>query len=234
MSDYLPPALVIDDDPSICRVVGLHLADQFQILVANDGESALAIVEYACPRLAVMDWMMPGIHGVELLRALRRHCPDLPVVVMTGQADMEKATASVGLAVAFLRKPVGREELLEAVSRAAAEPMVGCYGEVRIDRDRLAVSVRGQSFVELTPDEYRVLSLLGSRHGEVISAEEIAEAASNGRVDPENASEAAQWAVYPLRTKMSPKPRDPQYILTVPGKGYRLWGWPELAPDAER
>ncbi|MBW2731460.1 MAG: response regulator transcription factor [Deltaproteobacteria bacterium] len=230
MNNYLPPALIIDDDPMICRVVGLHLANRFQILTAYDGKSALAMVEQACPRVVVMDWIMPGLHGVDLLHALHERCPDLPIVVMTGEADLEKAVASVGLAVAFLAKPMMRGELLEAVGRAAADPMVGSFGEVRLDRDRLAVSVRGKPFVELTPDEYRVLALLGSRQGEVVSTEEIADVASNGRADPEEASEAAQWAVFPLRTKMTANVGDPQYILTVPGRGFRFWGWPALAP----
>ena len=119
--------LVVDDELSNAEVLALILHEEgFQVMVAGDGRQALERIEEAAPDLLITDYMMPGMSGVELARAVRqlpRH-RNLPVLLMSGAAA-SMLNAHARDYNAYLRKPFDIEELLRAVQALLTRPLDG-------------------------------------------------------------------------------------------------------------
>ncbi len=113
--------VVIDDDIFIRRLLRLTLStDAFEIAEASDGESALLLAKAQKPDLVLLDWRMPGLQGDEVLQDLKAAHAELPVVVLTVEADQQEAAYRLG-ADGFLTKPFSPTELLETIERLLAE-----------------------------------------------------------------------------------------------------------------
>jgi CheY-like chemotaxis protein len=119
--------LVVDDELSNAEVLALILQEEgFQVMVAGDGRQALQRIEDAAPDLLITDYMMPGMSGVELARAVRqlpRH-RNLPVLVMSGAAESMLSGHAKNFD-AFVRKPFDIEDLLRAVQSLLTRPLDG-------------------------------------------------------------------------------------------------------------
>jgi DNA-binding NtrC family response regulator len=114
--------LLVDDEPCALRYMALALADEFfQVRSATSGAAALRAVESATPDVVVSDLRMPGLDGLELIAALKRKWPDLPIIMVTVERDVPTIVEAVRLgAINFLVKPVAPEVLIAAVRRALA------------------------------------------------------------------------------------------------------------------
>jgi DNA-binding NtrC family response regulator len=121
--------LVVDDEPVVCSAIHLVLeAEGFTVIDVSDAEAALAHPALAGCRVVLCDLMLPGLSGLDAVRAMRRRRPGLPIVIMTGYATAESPARSLEAgATAFLAKPFDDRELLELVrhvlgqTNAAAE-----------------------------------------------------------------------------------------------------------------
>ena len=124
VSDRVPVLLIADDDEDILMLVQLRLARSgFEVLVARDGEEALSLARERRPDLAVLDWMMPKLSGVEVLRAIRAgdDTSEIPVVLLTARAS--EADVQEGLAAGaddYVAKPFSPQELATRVQTILA------------------------------------------------------------------------------------------------------------------
>jgi two-component system, OmpR family, response regulator ResD len=229
--------LVVDDEPTIVEVVSRYLARAgFHTLQAGDGPSALLAVRTHRPDLVVLDVMLPGFDGIEVLRRLNEE-PGEPVAVILLTARGEESDRLIGLrrgADDYVVKPFSPAELVarvEAVLRrtaargaaagdageAAPEPID--HGGLRIDSAARTVARDGEE-VSLTQREFDLLHYLAARPGRVFTREQLMEAVWGYTFFTDTSTVTVH--VRRLRAKVEPDPAHPRYIETVWGVGYRF------------
>ncbi len=218
--------LVVDDDRKLVDMLRLTLSyEGYQVLTAGDGREALALARGRRPDLVVLDWMLPGLDGVGVLRALRSD-DGTPVLMLTARDTV--ADRVVGLdagADDYLVKPFAPVELLarvRALLRRGPSAPAGTaplrYGDLAIDQSAHEVW-RGSRRISLSPKEYELLSLFLRHPRQVLRREQILEQVwgydfgGNGNV--------LEVYVGYLRTKTEAG-GEPRLIQTVRGVGYVL------------
>jgi two-component system, OmpR family, response regulator RegX3 len=220
--------LVVDDERKIRELVRPYLERAgYAVLVADSGQQALETVARAAPDLVVLDLMLPDLPGEEVARSLRA-VSDVPIIMLTAKASEEDRVAGLRLgADDYLVKPFSPRELgarVEAVLRransarsTAGESFGG--GALIIDADAREVAVDG-SAVALTRSEFDLLSVLASRPGRVWSRYELITRVQG--YDHEGYERTVDAHVKNLRRKLVDDPREPRFVVTVTGVGYKL------------
>jgi two-component system response regulator ResD len=227
--------LVVDDEPTIVDVVARYLARAgFETCEAFDGPGALAAAREHAPDLVVLDVMLPGLDGIEVMRRLHDQ-PGEPVAVILLTARAEQCDRLIGLrrgADDYVVKPFSPAELVarvEAVLRRAArsadadgdgateEPIV--HGSLRIDPRARIVTLDGEE-LPLTQREYELLRFLAARPGRVFSRDQLMEAVWG--YDFYTDTSTVTVHVRRLRAKLEPDPGQPRFVETVWGVGYRF------------
>ncbi len=219
--------LVVDDEPDIVALVVYHLAKaKYKVSSATSGSDALAMAKRERPGLIVLDLMLPGMSGFDVLEQLRAD-PDtasIAVLMLTARKDEPDRIRGLELgADDYLTKPFSPQELvlrvgaiLRRVSANAASGDQIRIGPIVIDRSAHRVTVEGHE-VELTPTEFKLLLTLAERRGRVqarsLLLETVWEAA------PDIQTRTVDMHVQRLRTKLHPAG---DLIETVRGFGYRL------------
>ncbi len=225
--------LVVDDEPKIRDVVRTYLEhDGYAVFLAASGQEALEVAARLEPDLVVLDLMLPDLPGEEVARSLRA-VSSVPIIMLTAKASEDDRVAGLRLgADDYLPKPFSPRELaarVEAVLRRAAglEPEAASFdgGELRIDKARREVSVRGRS-VTLTRSEFDLLATLASRPGRVWSRYELVTRVQG--YDYDGYERTINAHVKNLRRKLGDDPRHPHLVATVAGIGYKL----DATPDA--
>jgi len=219
--------LVVDDEPDITALVAYHLAKAgFRVSTAATGPDALRAVREESPSLIVLDRMLPGMTGDEVLATLRadQTVHGIPVLMLT--ARREEADRVRGLALGaddYLTKPFSTQELvlrvgaiLRRVRVAATSTDVVNVGPLVIDRAHHRVSVAGRP-VDLTATEFKLLLTLAMRRGRVQSRAQLLE--DVWEAAPDVQTRTVDMHVQRLRAKLG---TDPELIETIRGFGYRL------------
>ncbi len=236
MTDLLsaPPGgyqiLVVEDDEQMRRFLRVTLrVNNYRVYEATTAAEALAIAQARRPDLIVLDLGLPDLDGTKLVPQLRAWYKGPIVVVSARHQENDKIQALDAGADDYLTKPFGTGELLARMRaalrttvRQAQEPDQGVFeaGELRVDRDRHEVAVRGQS-VKLTPLEYRLLHTLIKHAGKVLTRQQLLrEVWGEAHLD-----EAHYLRVYmsALRRKLELDPARPKLLLTEQNVGYRLF-----------
>lgn len=222
-----PRILLIEDEQEIRRFLRLSLASQgYQLLEAETGQSGLLAAATQQPDLVILDLGLPDIDGLTVLGRIREWSR-LPIIILSARGqERDKVLALDAGADDYLTKPFGVDELLArlraALRRSAsgdqAEPMFE-VGELRVDRSRRQVFVRGEE-THLTPIEYRILSVLVHHAGKVVTHKQLLKDVWG----PDCVYETHYLRVFmnQLRRKIEQEPARPSYLLTEPGVGYRL------------
>jgi two-component system, OmpR family, phosphate regulon response regulator PhoB len=222
--------LVVEDEADISALVAFHLArEAYRVRTAMDGNEALQSIQREPPDLVVLDLMLPGMSGLDLLRELRGR-PEteaLPVILLT--ARKEEADRIEGLRLGaddYVPKPFSPQELVLRVgavlrrvgrqNRELARGEVIHAGPVRFDTAAAGVMVEGQP-VDLTATEYRLLLLLVERRGRVQSRQQLLEALWDTTADI--TTRTVDMHIQRLRTKLG---LAADWIETVRGFGYRF------------
>jgi two-component system alkaline phosphatase synthesis response regulator PhoP len=219
--------LVVDDEARIVKLVRDYLERAgFQVLAAHDGQTALQIARRDRPDLVVLDLMLPGLDGLDVCRRLRQES-GVPIIMLT--ARVEEADRVVGLELGaddYVTKPFSPRELVARVRatlrRASGEvgpATVLRAGDVELDMASMSATVAGQP-VDLTPTEFQLLAALARQPGRIFSREQLLEAVHGVAFDGYDRSVDSH--VKNLRRKIEPDPRQPRYIQTVYGLGYRF------------
>jgi two-component system KDP operon response regulator KdpE len=225
--------LVVDDEPSLQRSIGLLLRSRgYTVVPAMTGADALASAGRDRPDLVILDLGLPDIEGLRVCQTLRERS-DIPIIVLSARGAEKDKVAALDLgADDYVTKPFAPEELLARIraalrrrARGDIEP-VGrlVVGDLTIDYDRRRV-VRGEEELRLTPKEFEVLTFLARQPGRVLTHRAILKAiwGPNAVQQPE----LLRVVIAALRRKIEPDPARPRYVLTEPWTGYRFAEQPE-------
>jgi two-component system phosphate regulon response regulator OmpR len=220
--------LVVDDDARLRALLQRYLADAgFRVSTAADAAAARAALASVAFDLIVLDVMMPGDSGLDLVEQLRRAGNDVPVLMLTARGEPDDRVAGFQHgADDYLAKPFDPRELalrIRTILRRAQPPPQPLpqapiqLGARWFDAERS--ELRGpDGTVRLTGGEAALLIALARRPGEVLSREEIATALGT----PEAGERAIDVQVTRLRRKIEPDPREPRFLHTVRHRGYVL------------
>ena len=221
--------LVVEDDASLLSGLALNLRRAgYRVLTAADGEAAVAAFEEERPDLVLLDLMLPGMDGLEILRRIRSTDTALPVVVLTALGDPDDKVRGLDIgANDYVTKPFSVAELLARVraslrARAAAgEPRqeVLRAGAIELNRDTREVAVAGEP-VELTAREFEVLEYLMRRPERVLTRQQILGGVWDHAY--RGTDRTVDNVISALRQKLGDHPRHPRYLQTVRGVGYRF------------
>lgn len=218
--------LVVEDEKEIRDLVRYNLERAgFRVAVAADGEEGLERIFAARPDAVVLDLMLPGRNGLELLRELRGEPTtlDLPVLVLTARAaEMDKLLGFEHGADDYLTKPFSPRELVARIqallrrSRPAREPRAIEVGALRVDPGTHEASYRGRPLT-LTPREFALLAFLARHPGRVHSREELLRKVWG--YDYVGETRTVDVHIRRLRAKLGERQR---VIETITGSGYKL------------
>jgi DNA-binding response OmpR family regulator len=219
--------LVVDDEARIVKLVRDYLERAgFEVLTACDGETALHLARREQPDLIVLDLMLPGLDGLDVCRRLRQES-GVPIIMLT--ARVEEVDRVVGLELGaddYVTKPFSPREVvarvratLRRVSGELGPTTVIRAGDVELDTAALTATVAGQP-VDLTPTEFQLLATLARQPERIFSREQLLEAIHGVAFDGYDRSIDSH--IKNLRRAIEPDPRQPRYIQTVYGVGYRF------------
>ena len=220
--------LVVDDETRITQLARDYLTHAgFAVVTAHDGPGALATFRAERPDLVVLDLGLPGLDGLDVTRALRRDS-NVPVIMLTARS--EESDKLVGLELGaddYMTKPFSPKELVARVravlrraeSAAPAADDVLHLLDIILDVPRLRVT-QGERRVELTPTEFELLITLARQPGRVFTRAQLLDAVRG--VAFESYERAIDAHIKNIRHKLEPNPREPRYILTVYGLGYKF------------
>ncbi len=218
--------LLVDDELKITRLLRDYLQQAgFRVITATDGPTALAEARSERPDMIVLDLGLPGIDGLDVTRTLRK-TSDVPIIILTARA--EESDRIVGLELGaddYLVKPFSPRELvarvravLRRVDASVSNPSLVRTGDLEIDTNKRTVTVAGRP-IELTPTEFELLLHLARSPGRVYTRSQLLDALHG--VAFESYERAIDAHVKNLRRKIEPDPRQPRYLLTVYGVGYK-------------
>jgi len=222
-----PLVLAVDDEAAILRLLKLELSGLgFRVITASSADEAVQVVEEHRPDIALLDVVMPGTNGLELLRTLRERWP-LPVILVTARdRELDKVRGLEMGADDYIVKPFGPDEMaarIRAVLRRAsgiqAEQVIRADG-IEIDLNRRVVTGRGGEVVALTRTEWQLLETLAANAGKVLLSGELL-AKVWGPEYRDDLQYLRVW-VSRLRQKIEMEPSNPSIIRTRPGIGYVL------------
>jgi DNA-binding response OmpR family regulator len=217
--------LVVDDEPKIVRLARDYLEKNgYRVVTAGDGQSALTTARREKPDLIILDLMLPILDGREVCKILRRES-DVPIIMLTALA--EEVDQVTGLEIGaddYITKPFSPRALVARVRamlrRAHGEvklPVVIRSGSLEIDTEKYSATLNNKP-LQLTPNEFKLLTLLANRSGQTLTREQLLE-------DMHGAASSIDRSVDShiknLRKKIEIQPNGP-LIETVYGIGYRF------------
>jgi DNA-binding response OmpR family regulator len=219
--------LVVDDEEGIIKILRAYLErDGYQVLSAADGQEALQVARRHQPDLIVLDLMLPKISGWDVCRTLRQES-QVPVIMATARDDVTDKIVGLELgADDYITKPFDPKELLARIravlrrkssSTSPSERVIA--GELEIDLARHQVHL-GRELAPLTPTEFDLLWLLAQAPGRVYSRLELLDKTQGEAY--EGYERTIDSHIRNLRQKIEPDPRNPMYVLTVFGVGYKF------------
>ncbi len=215
--------LVVDDDPLTTRYVRSSLeAAGYATAVTGDPGEIARLVRTKHPRLVLLDLMLPGTDGIELMETVPE-LADLPVIFISGYRRDETVAAALGSgAVDYIVKPFSSTELTARVGAALRRhegPEWFRLGDLAIDYEHREVQVAG-SPVEMTVTEYELLRILSINAGRVVTAETLLRQVWGDRDSSDHA--LLRTFVKKLRRKLGDNAKKPVYIFTARAVGYRM------------
>jgi len=219
--------LLIEDDPAIVSGLELNLSlEGYNVLSASDGETGFRVACEHAPDMVLLDIMLPGMNGLEVLRRLRERSPETPVIILSARG--EEADKVLGLQIGaddYVTKPFSLSELLARINAAlrrqrlqSTEPAIHTVGDATVDLDRRLVA-RGGVEIAMTAREFELLSYFVRHPGIALSRDRLLDAV--WRTDYLTLRTIDNF-VGRLRSKLEPDPEEPKHFLTVRGVGYRF------------
>lgn len=219
--------LVVDDESKLRDLIRMYLEQEgYRIVEAGHGREALYVARVEKPDLVILDLMMPEMGGYEFMRAFSKEA-STPVIVLT--AKVEDNDKILGLELGaddYITKPFNVRELIARVravlrrtQKVAVEPDILRAADIMLDRAGRTVKV-GDRSVDLTPSEFAILATLLAAPGQVFSRLDLLDRVSGESY--EGYERTIDVHIRNLRTKIEPDPKNPIYVDTVYGMGYRF------------
>jgi two-component system alkaline phosphatase synthesis response regulator PhoP len=219
--------LIVEDEPRIADIARGYLARAgYDVLMADNGVDGLAVARTRQPDLVVLDLGLPHMDGVDVARAIRKQS-NVPIIMLTARVDEDDRLNGLEIgADDYVTKPFSPRELVARVRAVfrrvdlAREPGdVVRAGSVALDRRRMQTTVDGRP-IDLTPTEFELLATLVRQPGRVFTRAQLLDAIRGVAV--ESFERAIDAHVKNLRRKLEPDPRNPIYVRTVYGVGYKF------------
>lgn len=219
--------LIIEDEKKIAEILRLYLEREgFTITQATTAKDALSLVKKNIPDLIILDLILPDMDGEELCRMIKKNY-DIPIIMLTAKSsEDEKVKGFEAGADDYVVKPFGPKELIARIKArlrdtAKTERLSFNKGELIIDTRNHEV-LKGGKPVELTNTEFKILLLLARRPGQVFTREEIISSVFG--YDFEGYDRTVDAHIKNIRHKIESDPREPAFLRTVYGAGYKFAG----------
>lgn len=214
--------LIVDDDPAILEVLQAYLlADGHRVETESDGLAALPLLARA--DVAVIDWMLPGMSGVELTASARRDHPQLPILLLTARGEEEDRLRGLNAgADDYVVKPFSPREVVARVRALLRRAGVGEgieVGALSLSLASRAATLRGQPLA-LSRTEFDLLATLAQHPGLVWSRERLMERVWGP--DYPSVTRVVDVHITSIRRKLGDDAESPTFIETVRGLGYRF------------
>lgn len=220
--------LIVDDDAKITTLLkGYFDRENYTVIIASDGVSGLTSIKKNKPDVVILDYMLPGMDGLEVLKQARK-VSSVPVIMLT--ARDEESDKLLGLEVGaddYIAKPFSPKEVVaraKAVLRRVkggeeVAPKEIKVGKLTIDVKKHEV-IKNGDVIEMTPIEFKILELLSQRPDHVMSRLQMIEKVQG--YDFEGYERTIDAHIKNIRKKIEDDPQKPKYLLTVFGVGYKL------------
>ncbi len=224
--------LIVEDEKSIVSFMKTILtANEFDVLVARDGEQALMMVNSHCPDIIILDLGLPDMDGLKIIKSVREWS-QVPIIVVSARSREQDKVMALDLgADDYITKPFGTSELLARV-RTAIRHIIGRSanaeslpsgvfqaGALMIDYKKRHVFINGED-ARLTKVEYKIVSLLSEYAGRVLTYDFLIKNIWGQNANYNNQILRVNMAN--IRRKIEVDPADPKYIFTEMGVGYRM------------
>jgi DNA-binding response OmpR family regulator len=220
-------ALIVEDEKNLVGLLRKYLEREgFEVAEALDGPAALEVARRSEPDVVVLDWMLPGLDGMGVLRELRRFSDAYVIMLTAREGEVDRIVGLSTGADDYLVKPFSPGELVARIRAMLRRPRGGAstdpamtFGDLSVDPARREVRL-GREDVRLTAMEFDMLATLASRPGLVFSRRQLL-----ARVwgdDYFGSDHVVDVHVANLRKKIEDDPSNPRYVQTVRGVGYRF------------
>ena len=220
--------LVVEDDSTLR--LGLTKAlrsDGYRVVTAPTGQEGLDAVLAEPPDLVILDVMLPGMNGYEVLESIRARDADLPIIMLTAKGEEEDRVRGLKAgADDYVVKPFGVAELLARVQAALRRRRITEVAVTRVELGDVVIDFRAQVVtragdpVEITALEMKLLRLFAQREGELLPRQRILDAVWGA--DYFGTDRTVDNFVMRLRTKLEADPKNPKYFKSIRGAGYRF------------
>lgn len=227
--------LVVDDEAKILDVVKAYLErDGLNVVTAIDGKMALNIFNNETIHLIVLDLMLPKLSGEEVCQKIRT-TSNVPIIMLTAKVDEEERIEGISIgADDYLTKPFSARELVVRVrallrrtyrdTLPLADILSFNNADLEVDIKKIIVKKQG-NVVSLTANEFKILSILLTNPEQVFSREQLVEKALG--MDYEGFDRTIDTHIKNIRHKIEDNPKEPKYIVTVYGMGYKFISNPD-------
>ena len=217
--------LIAEDDADIRGVVRLYLESEgYRVAEAADGMAALDAARRERPDMAILDIMMPELNGFEVTKALRAYS-DIPILILSARSQDNDKILGLNLgADDYIAKPFNPLEIFARVRAllrrtAAKNGEVLSVRELALDTATFQLTKNGCA-VPLTPTEYKILAQLMRSPGRIFTKVQLYEGVSGEYFESDDNTMMVH--ISKLREKLEDDPRNPKYIITVRGLGYKI------------
>lgn len=224
--------LIVEDDPDIIEFLKLYLENSnFEVLSAENGEQALTILERESIDIALIDIMMPGMNGYELLHCIR-DSSDLPVIIISAKsADTDRIFGLDIGADAYITKPFNPLEVIayiKTILRRQGNSLTSdksnysnriILGELELDTEKLILRKNGK-IIPLTAAELKIVSEMMHSPGRIFTKAQLYTCINGELYESDDNTMAVH--IYNLRSKIEDDSANPQYIHTIRGLGYKI------------
>lgn len=219
--------LLIEDDPSIVSGLELNLSlEGYEVRSAADGETGLRMAREDPPDVILLDIMLPGMNGLEVLRRLRKSDAETPVLVLSARGDETDKVLGLQLgADDYISKPFGLHEVLARINAALRRKRLqesdqpqAAFGDVAVDFEGHSVRRAGRA-VPMTAREFSLLRYFLEHPRVALTRERLLDAVWRTEYLSQRTIDNF---IGRLRAKLEPDPENPRYFQTVRGVGYRF------------
>ncbi len=221
--------LIVDDEPKLVDMITVYLVKEgYDVVTALNGLDALHRFEIDSPDLVVLDWMMPDVSGLDILKEIRK-ISLIPVIMLTAKA--EEIDKLVGLELGaddYITKPFSLRELSARIKiplrRLHGNDLKNhgaeTVGTIKLDTKSRSVWVKSVLITNLTPTEFKILDFLVHHPGQVFSRLQLMDGALGEAY--EGYERSLDTHMSNLRKKIEQNPTEPEYIQTIYGAGYKF------------
>ena len=223
----LQTILIVDDEPKIIQIACDYLESAgFEVLSALDGPSGLEIFRRINPDLIILDLGLPGMDGLDVCREIRKRS-DVPIIILTARG--EESDKLVGLELGaddYITKPFSPKELvarvravLRRMEKVSQDKEIVSFSNVVLDVHKMKLTIDSDP-IDLTPTEFQLLLTLAQQPGRIFTRAQLLDAIHG--LAFESYERAIDAHIKNIRRKIEPDPREPTYIITVYGVGYKF------------